>query len=198
MTLSPSCETALAPLQQMLIILWAAMTGGKAAYLGIVYILSQSGSGPLLILPDIVRWVLTASGALLAVVSILLWQSWASAQGIQKAMSALSPQDLHPQITAANDDESAKTAQPDGYAAFSNGEKRLFHAMLGLRGRMILCLALNDVLAALGLIAGLLGRSPERAAPLIVAAMLANLFVFPRLNGAIRDLPEPPSGPTIL
>ena len=180
MKTSADFETALRPLTTMQYVIWGAMTAGKAMYLVVISLITSLNEPIVLPIPDLARYVLILVGAGLALLSIMLWRNWTSPDQLRQAWSSVPPQELDPD--APESEYQPDRNLPPSFKALSEVEKRLFIVVRRLQVRLIICLALNDVLAAIGLITGILGKGIVGAAPLIAAAMLANLFEIGRAS----------------
>lgn len=186
MIISPPLESLLRPLFRIQTIIWGAMTTGKLIYLGLVVFLVKAKTIPEIALPGYLPPVFGVVGTLLAVTSIILWRSWNSSEAIQAAMKAVVIPG--PDSSSSQDQGSPNRRLPDGFGALAEPEKRVFLVFQDLMRRMIICLAMNDVLAAFGLVTGLCTQQLGQAVPFILAAILANVFIFPRPQASINEI----------
>lgn len=192
MKTTPEFDRILRPVTMMQKVIWGAMTASKAMYLIVIHLIVSRNQPTLLPIPDYARWMLIGIGAVLALISIMLWRKWSSVESLQQVWQSIPATELDPHAPES-DDEPARNLPPQ-FSQLSESEQRLFLVMRRLQLKMIVCLALNDGLAAIGLVTGILGQSLARSAPLIVSAMLANLFVLPRVRRMIDDLPDLTTG----
>ncbi len=192
MKTTPDFDTALRPVTIMQMTIWGAMTASKAMYLVVIHLIVSLNQPIVLPIPDYARWLLVSVGAALAFFSIMLWRKWTSPESLQQLWQSIPVNELDP--SAPESDYEPARNLPSHFSRLSESEKRLFLVMRRLQVKMIICLALNDGLAAIGLITGILGQGLARSIPLILTAMLANLFVLPRTRAMINDLPDPMPG----
>jgi len=124
-------------------------------------------------LSEAVGWTLTAAAVGLAVASLLYRRVGLSHEALCAGLLKPIPESPGPL---------------GKLQSFSDGERRLYAAIVHMQTPFIVCLALNEGIALLGLVLAIGSGHPEAVLPFAGAAIALDALVFPNVERAAEQL----------
>jgi hypothetical protein len=167
---SPELRQLVTATNRSMRMIWFYLTVSILVYVPVAYYVGGRNHGQL---SEAAGWALAAGAVALAMASLLYRRVGLSHEALRAGLSKPLP---------------ASSMALEKLQSLSEAERRVAAAVTHMQTPLIVCLALNEGIALLGLVLALMSDHPQAVLPFAAAAIALNALIFPNIEREAEQL----------